>query len=316
MKRSKTEKLNMTKWMISTVVIFLGVSSCATFFPYTHRTVEKRCTGEENRQFLTDICQGKEPAERYARQIACKCIGTMDREIKNANQKADFDTKIAEYDKTLLRESKNKNSKKIIKEWGNISDILWKKSKHLYNKYWYKTYIAIAESGDYDYVIVKALHSPHGEGYYLMQKLHKQGLPIGREIIKFISCKSFDFKYADEAAKQIKNYFLSQEWLNHGKVFTKLLQSRNPGVITAGLMYLEKTNYSEAQNIVLKKLGHNSAEVRKWACRVLAKIGNRNAISRLKLIASRDSAFIIKQFNKIYFVRNAANQAIISINSR
>lgn len=292
------------------------MSSYASLFPYTYRTVDKKCSGEENKQFLTDICQGKEAAHDDAKRKACTCLSSLDSKKKYSDEKSTLEKKIAEYDTQLAQLSKKKDSKKIIKLWDEFYDLLYSKNKHLIDKYFYETYIAIARCGDYDYVITKGLHSPHGKGFYLIGKLNEEGLPIRNEIVKFISKKPFNFKYAEPASKNIVNYFIKDKWFNHGEAFTKLLAGSHSGVIVSGLMYLEKTNYGSAQNAVLKQLGNGSSEVRKWACNALAKIGNRKALGKLKLIAKRDPAYRTKHFKKIYFVRNAANKAIISIESR
>jgi hypothetical protein len=158
-----------------------------------------------------------------------------------------------------------------------------------------------------------------GVGYKLLLAAEKNGIDVEGALMGYLRANAsspFSFRHGGYAVSHITSWLLNTGKTNCEQ-FIPYAGASTGGPLGEWLHFFAQTTCTKAAPLAVRLLAHDHAARRRQACVLLGKIGAREHLRKLKIIADSDPAFKIQgQGVKVYHVRDACKAAMGKIELR
>ncbi len=179
----------------------------------------------------------------------------------------------------------------------------------------------MAKCNQWDFMFEKLGHWGSEEtGGALWGKLAEQGHDVEKLIKDYIDRNKkapFAFKYGQHLGQNIAYYLASAKHFDKCEWYIPHYKKMPEEAQDAFLHYFAESKCMKAAPLALERLASNNARTRRQACAVLAHIGSKKDIPKLKVVAENDPTYKIEGFDvRVFWVRDECKAAIGKIQLR
>lgn len=154
---------------------------------------------------------------------------------------------------------------------------------------------------------------PRALGKLALQETDKRGLPVDKEFVAFMKGASKN-PFPQFPLQAMANFAEFRVAKTDGglpcKDYVPMASKVTGDGLFALLFLYGKLDCKEAAEATVAALADDSPRTRERACWVLAEIGSKKHIAKMKIVAEKDATYKMKGAVPVYWVRDSCQQAI------